>query len=317
MQEFGVKAVAKYTGINPHTLRVWERRFDIVVPNRTPTGRRVYSKADADKLCLIALLLSKGHSISALAKLTAAELTLAASNVRNDPNRGNNVPDPKEAAADARINDQIVRSLENFRLQEISSQLSLARMQTSSHHFVFAIVLPLIRRIGVLVEEDGLSVAHEHALSAILKTHIYQSIYSVSATLAAQGENKNAAITIATQEGDFHEFGILIATLLAMSRQLPIHFLGCNIPAKSLAFATNALRAKIVLVGKTLPSVTSAQGVLLPQKAFLKELDAALRPDIEIWIGGHVEAGATQFKSRHPIKVLSTLEELDRKLASL
>lgn len=323
MQEFGVKAVAQSTGINAHTLRVWERRFKIVTPTRTAAGRRVYSKGDVDKLRLIAVLVSQGHAISQIAKLSPAELEEAVATGRADAIRKTGVSLPRGDTPDARVNemllDRIVVALEAFRLRDVSAQLAVARMQTSATEFVFAIVSPLLRRIGLLVEGDQLSIAHEHAISAILKTHIYQSLYSVSGANGADAsvESDRPSLTIATQEGDFHEFGILLAALLGLSRHFPVHFLGCNMPARSLAFAVNALRSPIVLVGKTLPGTTSSQGVEITQKQYLKELDASLLPNTEIWIGGHADPGCTKFKSRHPLTVLPTLEALDRRLADL
>jgi len=323
MEEFGVKAVAQYTGINAHTLRIWERRFQIVTPSRSATGRRVYSKADADKLCLVALLVAQGHAISSLAKLPVEELQKAVAEVRVAAVRKPRTLAPDAESASVRVNeilvDSIVTALEAFRLREISAHLSIARLQTSVREFIFAIVMPLINRIGVLVAANKLSIAHEHALSAILKTHIYQAIYSVASASsdASPADPKSFALAIATQEGDFHEFGVLLATLLAIARHIPVHFFGCNMPASSLAFAVNALRSPIVLVGKTYPGAIFVQGVEIRQKAFLKELDRGLVPGTEIWIGGHAEPGCTKFRAQHKLTVFATLAALDQQLAGL
>ncbi len=323
MQQFGVKALAEYTGINAHTLRVWERRFGVVKPARSTNGRRVYSQADAEKLCLIAALTAKGHAISYLAGLSVAELEkmVAASKKGGGKPKGTK---GQEGAATDKVNamllDRMTAALEGFRLAEISAQLAMARMHATVADFIYEIILPLIGRIGLLVEQDHFSVAHEHALSAILKTHIYHAIYQLNATQlppAVDGERLVPSITMATQEGDHHEFGILLALLLAASRGLTTHFFGANMPAKALALAANALRSPIVLVGRTIPSALSSSGAVITQREYLKELDQSLLASTDIWLGGLLEANGTKFRPRHRLTHIPSLSELDRRFAEM
>lgn len=73
-ETFGIGAVAKLTGLTDHTIRVWERRYDAVVAERAPNGRRVYTGTDVEKLRLLKLLTDKGISISHIAGDSIAEL---------------------------------------------------------------------------------------------------------------------------------------------------------------------------------------------------------------------------------------------------
>ena len=65
--EYGIGAVARLTGLSDHTIRVWERRYQAVVAERTDTGRRVYRTADVEKLRLLKLMTDKGVAISQVA----------------------------------------------------------------------------------------------------------------------------------------------------------------------------------------------------------------------------------------------------------
>ena len=71
---YRIGAVARLTGISPDTLRIWERRYDIVEPERTPKGGRLYSQQDVTRLTMIKTLVDQGHAISTVAKLSAEEL---------------------------------------------------------------------------------------------------------------------------------------------------------------------------------------------------------------------------------------------------
>lgn len=69
-----IGVVSRQTGIHPETLRVWEKRYQLVVPTRTDTGRRVYSDADLYRLSLVKQLVNQGYPPSGLAHLTVEKL---------------------------------------------------------------------------------------------------------------------------------------------------------------------------------------------------------------------------------------------------
>lgn len=73
-QRYGIGAVAKLTGLTDHTIRVWERRYDAIVPERAGNGRRIYSTADIEKLVLLKTLTDRGISIGQIASASVAEL---------------------------------------------------------------------------------------------------------------------------------------------------------------------------------------------------------------------------------------------------
>lgn len=73
-QGYGIGAVAKLTGLTDHAIRVWERRYGAIVPERAANGRRIYTVADIDKLVLLKTLTDRGISIGQIAAASVAEL---------------------------------------------------------------------------------------------------------------------------------------------------------------------------------------------------------------------------------------------------
>lgn len=71
---YGIGAVAKMTGLTDHTIRVWERRYEAIVADRTDTGRRLYSEDDVEKLTLLKRLTDHGVGISQVAGSTLDDL---------------------------------------------------------------------------------------------------------------------------------------------------------------------------------------------------------------------------------------------------
>jgi MerR family transcriptional regulator, light-induced transcriptional regulator len=66
---FPIRVVARLTGINPVTIRAWERRYQLVQPERTPGGHRLYSRADVELLRAASRLVDQGIAISHASRL--------------------------------------------------------------------------------------------------------------------------------------------------------------------------------------------------------------------------------------------------------
>lgn len=79
---YRIGAVARLTGISPDTLRIWERRYDIVEPRRTEKGGRLYSQQDVTRLTMIKTLVDQGYAISTVAGLPVEELNRRLNNAQ-------------------------------------------------------------------------------------------------------------------------------------------------------------------------------------------------------------------------------------------
>lgn len=84
---YRIGAVSKLSGIAPETLRMWERRYSIVAPRRSPSGDRIYSAGDVARLRIVKELLDYGDKISAIALLPLDELQARAEEMRSLPLR--------------------------------------------------------------------------------------------------------------------------------------------------------------------------------------------------------------------------------------
>ncbi len=71
---YRIGKVSRLTGVSPDTLRIWQRRYNAVVPERSETGGRLYSSADITRLKLMKALVDAGDSISSIAGLSQEAL---------------------------------------------------------------------------------------------------------------------------------------------------------------------------------------------------------------------------------------------------
>jgi len=69
-----IQVVSRLTGLSPHVIRVWEKRYGAVVPARTGTNRRLYSDEEVERLQLLGRATEAGHKIGIISKLAVADL---------------------------------------------------------------------------------------------------------------------------------------------------------------------------------------------------------------------------------------------------
>ena len=72
--QYAIGAVSRLTGLTTHTIRMWEHRYDAVVPERGANGRRIYDARDVEKLSMLKALTDQGHAISTVAGLSHDQL---------------------------------------------------------------------------------------------------------------------------------------------------------------------------------------------------------------------------------------------------
>jgi DNA-binding transcriptional MerR regulator len=308
-----IKSVAHLSGVSEHTLRAWERRYQVVLPDRSEGGRRLYSTADVEKLKLLALLVDRGHAISTLARLSTQELTeLAKQGPGPAYNRAQSMLYPRR--------ESLLHALELLDFDELDRQILRARMDSPARAFVLEVVSPLLFEVGRLVAESKLDIAQEHALSTVLRNHLGELIAQLQKANPwdATQRKETPGFLFATAEGDLHEFGILLAAILTGSRGLSFRYLGPNMPAASLAKAAATIGAKIVVLGSVAASTDRLVHPLKEYVHLLKfELNKGSYHDVSVWIGGYCDFTPSAKDLSDGFKHIDTLVSFDRELEKI
>ncbi|MBM4251328.1 MAG: MerR family transcriptional regulator [Deltaproteobacteria bacterium] len=314
---FSVKAMTRLTGLNEHTLRAWERRYGAVTPRRGDNGRRVYSREDVERLRNIAALVERGFAIGRIATLSDQELAqLLADNLELD-HIGNGAPKAESSLNPAanRVPTQLERiqeALLQFDLAKIHGTLTESRYLMGARGFVLDLVTPLMEAVGWMTLSGRITIGHEHALSAIVRAHLSFMLLEIPRReTSADGENNSFALT--TMEGNFHEIGILVASVLCALRGVTNYFLGPNLPVPALTEAVIALNARHIVIGSTsLPPGT----LPITEHEYLQELDKRLPPFCEIWVGGPL-IEFKESKLKHKFRFIRTLVGFDEMVGTL
>ncbi len=320
-QGLSVKAVSLFTGLTAHTLRAWERRYALIKPRRTPTGRRIYTMADVEKLKLLGSLTQQGHSIGNLVQHSLKDLEKLARQTQ-DASRELNAGIIAEHATHsdtAASVSVIIGALRSMNLEALDRHILKARLSAPARVFALEIISPLLSEVGALVARHELDIAQEHGLSVILRTHLGEVLAQMQRT--TQGENLESKslprFLFSTPEGDLHEFGILLAAILAGSRGLSFSYLGPNMPAENLAKAAATTGAKIIVLG-SVPA--DDRRLAMPLRKYIEVLSQSLSKvayGTSIWIGGSCSFDLQKEKLKCPTKQLKSLSDFDQELEKL
>jgi DNA-binding transcriptional MerR regulator/methylmalonyl-CoA mutase cobalamin-binding subunit len=240
--------VAERTGITPATLRAWERRYAVVVPNRSPGSQRLYSDADIQRLRLIARLSAIGLSLAELARATTTTLARMARRSLDDA-----TGDAEALLEDARANVSINRMLSDTRALDPSAlraALTQAVFTLGPRIALDTVVSPFLEQIGVAWSCGTTSVAQEHLASSVVRDVLGWVMQNAAATPEAPAL---VATTVAEEQ---HEFGAMMAGAAAAIAGWRVLYLGPNLPAAEIARVARDANARAVLLSVVNPQPT-------------------------------------------------------------
>lgn len=299
---FSIKMTAELSGVTEHLIRAWERRYGFLKPIRTVNQRRMFTDADVSKLKYTRFLIQKGQTIGLLATLPSQEI--------------------KKMAMSAGFTDSVIElhtaKKENFKLDlkklnmiELDRELLRARISLPLNLFVIEVMGPLLQELGRLYAGNEISIAQEHLISFLVRNHLGEQLSRIQTMLAWQGGNRSPRMIFTTQEGNIHEFGILLSALLAGARQWPFQYLGPNLPVAEIVKHCQGVKPEILVLGSTmLPPKSTKQSL----KSFLLELDQELPKAMQIWVGGYCPFNVLDIPTRRKMVQVSSLEDFDRML---
>jgi MerR family transcriptional regulator, light-induced transcriptional regulator len=236
--EHPIGVVAERTGLSAEVLRVWERRYGAVRPDRDAAGQRLYTDADVERLQLLRRATQGGRAIGSVASLPGEELQRL---VREDDRARARVagadPAPARAVVDVEEAIGLVRDLD---AQALELTLTRAATVLGAPHFVESVVAPFMRRIGDEWHAGRLSPAHEHLATAAVQRVLARLL----GTLADAGGAP--AFVVATLAGERHEVGALLAAAVAAAVGWRVVYLGADLPARDIATAAILTNARAV-----------------------------------------------------------------------
>ena len=225
-----IGALIEQTGVSADVVRSWERRYGLLVPQRTTGGFRLYSQDDVARIRAMTGLIAAG--------LSASE---AARQVRETGERANeSVAAPDETPLEevcASLHDAF-RSFDELAL-EAAIDLVLSRLDLDTA--IRDVFLPALRTLGEDWEAGRVSVAQEHFSVNVLRGRLMG---------LARGWDRGFGprALLACPPAEYHDVSLILFGLALRRRGWRITFLGSDTPIDELLLVRKILAPRLIVL---------------------------------------------------------------------
>ena len=289
---YSIGDVSSITGLSPHTIRVWEKRYGNPLAERLPSGHRRYSRDSVNLLQAAAELVAYGLRPSKILTKNAKEVEALLIEERH-----NRTPYNSEMVQKAiGLNGDALRLLLEESMRDIGVRSTLHEL-----------VIPLVHRIGQAWADQEIDIYQEHLLSEALEDVLRSTRLQISAPKVYED---CVDLILVTMPGEHHGLGLQILALLAALEGCTAYLLGVDLPIEQIVeFSKKYPKAAIAI------SVSSAADVSITTRQ-LVELRALLHTDTLLIAGGAGMLRRKPIKGVIPMTSLTSFEEWLQKTAS-
>jgi MerR family transcriptional regulator, light-induced transcriptional regulator len=216
---FSIKDLENLSGIKAHTIRIWEKRYNVLEPMRTDTNIRYYDLPALQRLLNITLLHNHGYKISKISKLTPDKLTILVREIVNEKSI-------KHHAINA-----FKMAMMNFDQTLFFNTYSNLLSEKSFREIFFEIFIPLMNEIGLLWQSETISPAHEHFISYLIKQKLLVNTEKIQ---VLEPTKDDRVFVLYLPSNEIHELGLMYLNYEIILNGYKTIYLGESVPIESL-----------------------------------------------------------------------------------
>ena len=233
---YSIKDLEILTDIKSHTIRIWEKRYGILNPNRTDTNIRQYDNDDLTKLLNVSLLNKQGYKISKIAAMSDTELRkLILESISPSEN------------ADI-INGLIVGMIE-LDENQLNLMMSQAIASIGFESAISEVIFPFFHRIGVMWQAGAINPAQEHFVTHLVR----QKVISATDQLKYAPDPSLAKILLFLPEKELHELSLLLYNYALRTRGFATIYLSQAVPINTIERIAEITKPDIIVCTLTNP----------------------------------------------------------------
>ncbi len=216
---FSIKDLENLSGIKAHTIRIWEKRYNILEPMRTDTNIRFYDLTSLQKLLNITLLHNHGYKISKISTYSPEKI-------------------PEMVREIVTIKSVKHHAISSFKMAMMNFDQSLffktydeLLSEKSFREIFYDVIIPLMSEVGLLWQTDTISPAHEHFLSYLIKQKLLLHTEKVQ---ILEPTNNSRIFVLYLPTNEIHDLGLMYLNYEILSHGYKTIYLGASIPLESL-----------------------------------------------------------------------------------
>lgn len=286
MNRFSIKDIENLTGIKAHTIRIWEQRYGILQPKRTPTNIRYYDALDLKTALRISLLNNYGYKISRIHEMSDEEMNSLIQKI-ND----------KDFKLQVLVNELLEATLA-MDIDKFERLVNEYLRKYGIEQTIEQLVFNFLEKIGLMWMTDRLFPAQEHMVSNV----VYRKLAIAIEGLPPKEADAGPSVLLFLPEGEIHDIGLMYVNyLLHKYGKNPI-YLGANSPIKDVKMVVEAKRPNYLYVHLT--SVASDFDV----NKYIQKLHNTF-PDSKILVSGSLLNVTKQIPVKN-VQFMYTLQQV-------
>ena len=221
---FSIKDLENLTGVKAHTIRIWEKRYDLLEPERTETNIRTYDLKNLQKLLNISYLNANGYKISRIAAMDSDDISASVKETAE-----------KDITHNFAISTFKLAML-NFDQKLFYETYSGLEKEKGFINIFYDDFMPLMGEIGMLWQTDTITPAHEHFLTTLIRQKLLTSTEEI------QSKNvitKEKVFVLFLPDNEVHELGLMLLNYEIIAKGYQCIFLGQSVPIDALVDLLN------------------------------------------------------------------------------
>lgn len=233
--KYSIKDLERLTGVKAHTIRIWEQRYSLLVPDRTDTNIRLYNDKELMVLLNISLLIKHGGKISHIAKLRNEEIIERIQEMVQQPRSTSEFFDAQT--------DSLIKSMIDLNEVQFEKVISTSSLKYGFEQTMLNILIPFLQKIGIMWRVGESNIFQEHFVTNIIRKKILAAVdgYSVDSNPGADD------YLLYLPEGELHEIGLLFSNYILKVRGKRVIYLGQMVPMDDVISYCNKYTPKFVL----------------------------------------------------------------------
>jgi len=287
---FSIKDLENISGIKAHTIRIWEKRYNVLEPMRTNTNIRLYDLASLQKLLNITLLHNHGYKISKISKYPPEKIPQLVREIISEKSVKNHALNAFKMA------------MINFDQAHFFSTYNSLLSEKSFREIFYEVIIPLMNEIGLLWQSDTITPAHEHFITSLFQQKL---IVNTEKFQIQEPTKTDKVFVLYLPMNEIHELGLMYLNYEFLSHGYKTIYLGESVPLENLndvnKYFDNIVFVTYITVQPDKESVND----------YVKNIQTkVLKEDSEIWLIGHMVQNINPINLNAQTKVFHSILEM-------
>jgi len=287
---FSIKDLENLSGIKAHTIRIWEKRYNILEPMRTDTNIRLYDLLSLQKLLNITLLHDYGYKISKIASYPADQIPVLVREIIS------------EKSAKSHAISAFKMAMMNFDQELFFNTYAQLLSEKSFKEIFYQVFIPLMTELGLLWQSETITPAHEHFISYLIKQKL---LINTEKLQVLRPSKTDKVFVLSLPMNEVHELGLMYLNYETLLNGYKTIYLGESMPIKDLTDLKKHFKSIVFVSYLTVqPDKDSVNEYV---KEMIKDL---MDENTELWYVGKMSEFINKDGFSDRIKVFNSITDL-------